>query len=397
MDALTRHVSSDIDPFSSDFLRDPYPFHEQLRELGSVVWLEKWGVWVVARYEQVHAVLSDWRTYCSGAGVGIVNQKKLGGWRPPSALLETDPPEHTANRAILSRILSPAALRTLRLTFEKEAESLVEKRVGAGTIEGIADFAEAYPLKIFGDAVGVPTEGRRHLIAWGNMVFNGMGPRNELYDHAMENAEEVTQWITMACKRENLTDDGLGAQVYQHVDAGEINADHAALLVRSFLSAGVDTTTYAIGNALVCLAKHPEQWDAIRREPALLKSVFEELLRFESPFQMFFRTATCDTEIDGVAIREDDKVLVLLAAANRDPRKWRDPNTFDIRRSTTGHLGFGTGIHGCVGQMIARLEVEVVLSALARHVSRIELVDEPVRQLHNTLRGYESIPVRFHA
>ncbi len=256
IDALTRLVSSDIDPFSSDFIRDPYPFHERLRELGPVVWLEKWGVWAVARHEQVSAVLNDWQTYCSGAGVGILNQKKLGGWRVPSALLETDPPEHTANRAIVSRILSPAALRILRSEFEKQAESLVETLVGAGSIEGIADFAEAYPLKVFGDAVGVPTEGRRHLIAWGNMVFNAMGPQNELYDLAMANADEVTQWITMACQRQNLTDGGLGAQVYRHVDAGEISAEHAALLVRSFLSAGVDTTTYAIGNALVCLAEH---------------------------------------------------------------------------------------------------------------------------------------------
>ncbi len=128
-----------------------------------------------------------------------------------------------------------------------------------------------------------------------------------------------------------------------------------------------------------------------------MKSAFEELMRFESPFQTFFRTATCDTEIDGVAIREDDKILVSLAAANRDPRRWSDPHTFDVRRSTTGHLGFGTGIHGCVGQMIARLEVEVVLTSLARRVSRIELIDAPVRQPHNVLRGYESIPVRFHA
>lgn len=396
-DTLERTASSEIDPFSPDFFRNPYPFHAKLRDAGPVVWLEKWGVWAVTRYEQVQAVLTDWQTYCSGAGVGIVNEKKAGGWRKPSALLETDPPEHTANRAIVGRILSPAALRALRATFEAEAEALVERALAAGDIEGMTDFSEAFPMKVFADAVGVPVEGRHHLITWGNMVFNGMGPRNELFDRAMVNAEEVTAWVTAACRRENLTPGGLGAQVYKHVDSGEIEEDHAALLVRSFLSAGVDTTTFAIGNALYCFAAHPDQWDVVRSEPGRMKQAFEEVMRFESPFQTFFRTTTRDTQLAGTTISSDSKVLVLVAAANRDPRKWSDPDTFDISRSTAGHVGFGAGIHGCVGQMIARLEVEVLLNALARRVKRIELRGEPVRLLHNTLRSFEKLPVRFHA
>lgn len=396
IDTLEKPASSAIDPFSPDYFRDPYPFHAQLRDAGPVVWLEKWGVWAVARFEQVQAVLGDWRTYCSSAGVGIVNEKKMGGWRKPSALLETDPPEHTANRAIVSRILSPAALRALRATFEREAEVLVDRVVGAGDLDGMADFSEAFPMKVFADAVGVPVEGRHHLVPWGNMVFNGMGPRNALFDRAMANADEVTAWITAACKRENLTRDGLGAQVYKHVEAGEISADHAALLVRSFLSAGVDTTTFAIGNALFCFAMHPEQWDVVRENPGKVKQAFEEIMRFESPFQTFFRTATCDTKIAGTAIPQDSKVLISVAAANRDPRKWSNPDTFDIGRSTVGHVGFGAGIHGCVGQMIARLEVEVILTALAKRAKRIEICGEPERLLHNTLRSFEKLPVRFH-
>lgn len=397
MDVIADRAATDIDPFSSGYILDPYPSHQRMRDLAPVVWLEKWNVWAVARYEQVQSVLTDWRTFCSGAGVGILDQRKNGAWRTPSLLLETDPPDHTANRAIVGRILSPAALRALRATFEKEAEILVDKVVKAGTVEGIAGFAEAFPMKVFADAVGVPVEGRHHLIAWGNMVFNGMGPRNELFDCAMANADEVSKWVTMACQRENLTDGNLGAQVYRHVDSGEIDERHAALLVRSFLSAGIDTTTYAIANALFCFASHPDQWDIVRSEPATAKAAFEEMMRFESPFQTFFRTTTCDTEIAGVRIEKDSKVLVSIGAANRDPRKWTNPDGFDVRRSTTGHVGFGAGIHGCVGQMIARLEVEVLLSALARRVSRIEIAGAPVRQLHNTLRGFERLPLRFHA
>jgi cytochrome P450 len=397
MEAVIDRSASDIDPFSSGYILDPYPAHRWMRDAGPVVWLEKWNVWAVARHEQVQAVLTDWKTFCSGAGVGIANMKQSGNWRTPSLLLETDPPDHTANRAIVGRILSPAALRALRATFESEAEILVDRTLAAGDFDGITGFAEAFPMKVFADAVGVPVEGRDHLIAWGNMVFNGMGPRNELFDRAMANAQSVTDWITMACQRENLTEGGLGAQVYRHVDAGEIDARHAALLVRSFLSAGVDTTTYAIANALYCFATHPDQWNLVRQDPKRAKGGFEEMMRYESPFQTFFRTTTRDTEIGGVAIASGSKILVSVGAANRDPRKWSDPDTFDVSRSTTGHTGFGVGIHGCVGQMIARLEVESLLTALARKVSRIELAGEPVRQLHNTLRGFERLPVRFHA
>lgn len=397
LEALDKPASSEIDPFSLSYFQDPYPSQAHLRDAGPVVRLETWNVWAVARHEQVQAVLGDWKTFCSGAGVGIVNEKAAGGWRKPSALLETDPPEHTANRAIVSRILSPVALRALRATFEKEAELLVDRVVGAGDIESMIDFAEAFPIKVFADAVGVPVDGRHHLVPWGNMVFNGMGPRNALFDRAMANADEVTEWITAACQRANLTSDGFGAQIYKHVDAGEISDDHAALLVRSFLSAGVDTTTFAIGNALYCFASHPEQWDVVTADPGKMKQAFEEVMRFESPFQTFFRTTTCDTEIAGTQIARDEKVLVSIAAANRDPRKWVDPDKFIVGRNTTGHVGFGAGIHGCVGQMIARLEVEVLLSELARRVKRIEITGEPERLVHNTLRSFVKLPIRFHA
>ena len=387
-------VVSEIDPFSHEYILNPYPFHQRMRDAGPIIWLEKWGVFAVTRYQQVHSVLSDWRTFCSGGGVGLTDVRRGGSWRTPSLLLETDPPAHTANRAIVGRVLSPAALRALRATFEREAENLVDGLIGK-TIDAATELAEAFPMKVFGDAVGVPAEGRDHLIAYGNIVFNGMGPRNELFERATANGDRVTEWVTAACQRSALSQDGLGAQVYESVDSGVIDERHAALLVRSFLSAGVDTTTYAIGNALFCFASHPRQWDRVRKDPSLIKAAFEEVMRFESPFQTFFRTAAYDTEVAGVRIPKDAKILISLGAANRDPEKWSYPDVFEVGRNTQGHVGFGAGIHGCVGQMIARLEVETLFSALAKRVRRIELVGEPVRQLHNTLRGLESLPLRL--
>jgi 4-methoxybenzoate monooxygenase (O-demethylating) len=389
--------TSDIDPFAEQYILDPYPFHQEMREGGPVVWLEKWNVFAVARYEQVQTVLADWQTFCSGGGVGLADLRHGGGWRKPSALLETDPPDHTANRAIISRVLSPAVLRDLRSTFEEEAVRFADRALAAGTIEATSELAEAFPMKVFADAVGIRPDGREHLVAYGNMVFNGMGPRNELFERAWVNAEEVIEWVAAACQRKALAEDGLGARIYESADAGVVDEVHAALIVRSFLSAGIDTTTYAIGNALFCFAQNPEQWSRIRSDKALVKPAFEELMRFESPFQTFFRTAASDAEIAGVRIPKDSKIMLSVGAANRDPRKWTDPDTFDIARNTKGHVGFGAGIHGCVGQLIARLEVETLLTALADRVERIELAGEPVRQLHNTLRGFERLPMRFQA
>ncbi|XSC47502.1 hypothetical protein ACF1BQ_019790 [Bradyrhizobium sp. RDT10] len=228
----------------------------------------------------MQAVLTDWKTFCSGAGVGIDDLRRGGGWRTPSLLLENDPPDHTANRAIVGRVLSPAALRVLRETFEEQADIFADRVLAAGTIEAISELAEAFPMKVFADAVGVPVEGREHLVAWGNMVFNGFGPRNELFNRAMANAKTVSEWVTHACQRATLTDDGFGAQIYEAVDSGAIDEQHAARLVRSFLSAGIDTTTYAIANALFCFASYPEQWQRVRKDPTLVKPAFEEMMRF---------------------------------------------------------------------------------------------------------------------
>lgn len=387
----------DIDPFSHEYILNPFPWHAQLREAAPVVRLAKWDAYAVGRYAQVRAVLEDPETYCSGAGVGLSNFKKEPPWRPPSMVLETDPPEHTRNRAVISRTLSPAALRALRAGFEAEAARLVDALLERGSFDAVKDLGEAYPLKVFADAVGVPEDNRNYLVDYGNMVFNGMGPRNALYAQAMANAETVNAWVWHACQRSNLRPGSLGAQIYTAVDAGTLTEVEAATLTRSFLSAGVDTTAIALATAMYCFATNPEQWQALRENPDLARPAFEELLRVESPFQTFFRTTTCEAELDGYTIPAGEKVMLSLGSANRDPRQWPDPERFDIRRTTTGHVGFGAGIHGCVGQMIARLELEVMLRALAAKVAHIELDGTPRRQLHNTLRGFEMLPVKFRA
>jgi cytochrome P450 len=385
---------STIDPFSREFLTDPYPFHEALREAGPAVWLDRYRVWAMARHEDVRACLMDWETFCSSAGVGLSDFRKEAPWRPPSLILEADPPLHTRTRAVLTRILSAAAMKKLWATFERDAIELLDRLVERETFDGVKDLAEVYPLKVFPDAVGLDAEGRENLLPYGNMAFNAFGPRNDLFHQAMANAQPVAAWIMSRCRREALAPDGLGAQIYAAADAGQLTEEEAGLLVRSFLTAGLDTTVVGLGNALFCFAQHPAEWRRLRQDPSQARAAFEEVLRYEAPVQTFFRTTTRPVEVAGVPLGEGEKVLLFLAAANRDPRRWEEPDRFDITRRATGHMAFGVGIHGCVGMAVARLEAELVLSILARKVETIELAGEPERRLNNTLRGLARLPIR---
>src|ERR1700688_1652891 len=394
METTVDRPISTIDPFSHAFLRDPYPHHESLREAGPVVWLEQYGIWAMARHQEVRDALTDWQTYCSGAGVGLRDFRKEPPWRPPSIILEADPPLHTRTRAVLTRILSPAAINVLRARFEREAAALVDRLVDQREFDGIADLAETYPLKVFPDAVGLAEEGRENLLPYGNMVFNSFGPRNDLFDKAVANAGPVRDWIMSKCSGAALKPDGLGMQIFRAVDSGELTEAEAGMLVRSFLSAGIDTTVYGLGNALHCFASYPEQWSILRENPKLIRGAFEEVLRFEAPVQTFFRTATKAVDVSGVEIGDGEKVLLFLAAANRDPRRWDKPDTFDVKRRATGHMTFGTGIHGCVGQAGAPLGREAIFGSLAELVVSFELPGKPELRLNNTLRGLDTLPLR---
>lgn len=386
----------DKDPYSTEYLIDPYPFHEELREAGPVVWLEAHDVWATGRHEHVRDILTDWPTFMSGAGVGLIDLR-VDAWRPPSLLLEADPPAHTVVRSIIERVLSPRAVKVLRDRFGARAETLVDRLVGAGSFDAMDELARVFPVEAFADEVGVPKEGRENLLPYGDMVFNGQGPRNDYFHAAMQNAAEVQAWITASCRRENLAPGGFGAQIYEAADAGEISEEQAGLLVRSFLSAGLDTTVSALGNAMHLFAANPDQWEVLRADPSLARPAFEETIRLETPVQVFSRTATRDAEIGGTEIAKDERVMIFFGAANRDPHRWENPDEFDIRRKASGHLAFGLGIHGCVGKPVARIEGEAVLGALARKVGRIDLDGEPRRHLNNTVRSFESLPVTFHA
>jgi cytochrome P450 len=387
----------DIDPFCTAFFDDPYPAHAAMRDAGPVVYLPRYDIHAVARYDDVRGMLMDWGSYTSARGVGISDFAKEKPWRLPSLLLEADPPLHDRTRKLMDKVLSPAAMRGLREPFTTAAEALIEALLARGSFDAVSDLAEAYPLTVFPDAVGMPPENRRFLLPYGNMVFNSFGPQNAFFQAAVADAEPVLAWVQAQSRRQALSPNGFGAAIHAAADDGDISTDEAEVLVRSLLTAGVDTTVNGLCAAVYCLARFPSAFDQLRADPSLARAAFEEAVRLESPVQTFFRTATRAVTIGEETIAEGSKVLMFLGAANRDPRRWDRADDYDITRRNAGHVGFGTGIHGCVGAVLARLEGELVLGALARRVATIEIVGEPQRRYNNTLRGMASLPVRMTA
>ena len=252
-------------------------------------------------------------------------------------------------------------------------------------------------MQVLPDAVGLPQAGREHLLPYANLNFNVMGPKNALYERRAGRRGRRTgvgRSPMQARKPRQATASAL--RIFEAQDRGELELEEAELLVRVFLTAALDTTIYGIGMALYAFATHPEQWDALRADARLTRAAFDEVLRFNAPSPFIGRTTRREVDVGGVRLGADEKVILFIAAANRDPRQWERPDEFDIRRRPTGHLAFGTGIHGCVGQMVARLEAEVVFNALRQRVRRFELVGTPVLRPTNWLRGYESLPVVVH-
>jgi cytochrome P450 len=387
----------DIDPYCQAYFDDPYPAHAAMRDAGPVVYLPRYDVYAVARYDEVRAILTDWRSYASARGVGLSDFAREKPWRLPSLLLETDPPRHDRTRALMDKVMSPSAVRRLRDGFTRAAETLIDDLLARGSFDAIHDLAEAYPLTVFPDAVGMPAENRRFLLPYGNMVFNSFGPRNALFEAAVADAEPVLAWVQAQSRRGALSATGFGATIHEEAELQGFSAAEAEILVRALLTAGVDTTVNSLGATIWCLARFPGEFERLRADASLARAAFEEAIRLESPVQTFFRTTTREVVIGEEAIPEGRKVLMFLGAANRDPRRWERPDEYDLTRRNAGHVGFGNGIHGCVGAVLARLEGEVVLTAFARKVRAITITGTPQRRYNNTLRALSSLPMTLHA
>jgi len=385
----------DEDPFSDENITDPYPLFARMREMGPAVFVKPHGYYAVGRHAEAGIVASDYQRFSVAGGVGMSDIRKPGAWRARSPITEVDPPEHTQVRAALQKILSPLVVKGWKEKFAQRAEEIAEEAVARGTVDGVADITEAYVLDVFPAVLGIDVPPERIKLT-GELNFNQIGPNNERVARALEKAAPIMDWYQQVLQRDSMLPGGFGEKIYEAEDSGAFEKGTAAMHVRSFFRAGVDTTMAGIGSTLKLLSEHPEQLAMVKANPALLKGAFEEALRLESPAQVMFRVTTGEVELSGVRLRTDTKVGYHIGAANRDPRQWADPDRFDLTRQTAGvHRSFGVGAHVCIGQMISRLEAESILGALIRRVKRIEPAGTARWRLVNTLRTLDVLPLHL--
>jgi cytochrome P450 len=367
--APTLAPKSDLDIFSEHNVRDPYPVWSTIRELGSVVYLSSSDTWIITRYDEARATLADWQTYSSAAATVYGEQMSaLLGQTP----LTTDPPLHDTLRGVLSEKTAPRALKKLNDHVMAHADELVAQAVEAGSIEAMEMLCQRLPVDIVADLIGLPEEGREILLPGGERMLMTFGPHGDRPVAEMPSVEEFADYIRTVTSRDVLKPDSWGTAILDAVDDGRIRPEDAAPLMSSYLIAGMGTTVHTIGFYLNNLAQNPSAWATLKADPTLIGSGFEESVRLDGPAQLLYRATTRDVELGDHVIPQGRRIIISIGSANRDPRHYSDPETFDIHRNPVDHLGLGYATHGCVGQGLARLEVRAVLSAVLRRVATIE-------------------------
>jgi cytochrome P450 len=382
----------DVDLFSHESVRNARDVDDTLREFSPVVRLAD-GTVMITRHADVTAGLQDWQTFSN----------KSRPWHDPNSLrpeilLTDDPPRHTHVRQAIARALSTQVLGNLRPSFERDAVALLDSLMArqGEVVDAVREITQRFVYKALPDAIGLRVAGREHMYAFSHMVWATMGPENELFREAMVNIEPVLAWLEQCCDRDNLSDGGIGMVLYGLADDGVITQAEAKLLLQTVLAAGADTTILTMANAMYAFAKFPDQYQKLRADPGLVRAAFDESLRWDSPSRMAGRITTREVDIGGYTVPAGQRVGLMFAAANRDPRAWDNPDQYDMARDLKKQVGWGYGIHACVGRVLAQLEAHVLLSEVARRVSRFEIVAEPTPWMTTIGHGPAKLPVRLY-
>jgi cytochrome P450 len=383
---------SDIDLFCDDVLRDPYPAYRELRGLGAAVWMRPVEMFALSRFEDVREALRNWEVFSSARGAAMnaeINEAIAGN------TLGSDPPKHRQLRDVLVRPLLPAAMREVNALIEGEAERIVEHLVARPSFDAAVALAQHLPLTVVSHLVGLPEEDRGRMIEWGNAAFDSLGPANARGLAARQVSMGLIEYAFTKIDSSRLKPGSWGARAFEAAERGEITVDEARGLILDYVAPSLDTTIFAISNAIWLFGSHPDQWELLRGDTRLMPGAINEVLRLESPVQIFSRYVTRAFEIDGVTLPPGSRAMVLYGSANRDERKWIEPQRFDIRRKAAEQLAFGHGEHLCVGLPLARLEMRAILESLAGRVKRFDIL-EMERGLNNTLRGIKHLEVATH-
>lgn len=383
-----------VDLFGPDLAADPYATYRELRDLGRAVFVPAHDFWLVSRYDDVRAAANDWETWTSSKGVALLdqfNEPMLG------TILATDPPGHDVLRGVLAEQLAPRSLGRLREAIVTQVEAIVSAALEATTFDAVTTLTSQIPVQVVADLIGLPKEGREVLLPGADAVFNTFGPFTPTVEARFANFMAYQGFMSSFNSAASLTPGSWGADVFAAADAGRIGHDDAGRLLMAYLVAGMDTTANGLTAMLELFATQPTVWEHLKANPDSAGAIFEETLRMESPVQGFFRIATRDVAFDDVIVPAGGRVLLHFGSANRDNRKYADPDTFVLERNPLDHLAFGYGVHACAGQGLARMEARALVDALLDRVDRFELVGAAVRHENSVVRGLESLPVRVVA
>ncbi|MCZ8521148.1 MULTISPECIES: cytochrome P450 [Paenibacillus] len=389
-----------MNPFlTPEILRNPYPIYESMRARQPVMYMEQMNFWSVFRFDHVRTVLSDSARFSSGGRPP--EEKAAAGQREGGlSLITTNPPRHTQLRSLVNQAFTPKAVAAMEPRIAELAHELLDRAAEGGEFDLIRDFAYPLPVIVIAELLGIPSEDRDRFKHWSDEVVASadtiLGGSLSGSQQAHREMNEYFSGI-IEQRRKEPKDDLISALIAAedgefHLSQSDILAFCALLLV-----AGNETTTNLIGNAVLALIEHPEELAKLRSRPELLTSAIEEVLRFRSPVQAMFRTASGDVEIGGQLIPAGSRVVAWIGSANRDEDKFPEAGRFDIERTPNGHIAFGHGIHFCLGAPLARLEAKVALEAVLSRLPELALAsEEPLPPARGFIvHGVSKLPLRF--
>ena len=383
-------------------LRDPYPAFSRLRAAGRPVWDDGLGMWLAARYDDANAVLRDRRLGRIFTPREPDDVWETFNWLHEDALLENEPPKHTRLRQLVAKAFARGHIETRRTRIQELCTTLLdaaeEKARDTGTFDLIADYAEPLPVLVIADLLGFPESDVPLLRPWSQAIV-----KMYEYDRTAEDDRRAEQ----ACRefaayvdglardrRRSSRDDLVTHLVEVEAEGERLTQRELAATVVLLLNAGHEATVNGMGNGVVALLDRPDQWGRVVDDPwGTAATAVEEMLRYDTPSQLFERTATRDVEIAGITVREGQKIAALLGSANRDPEAFPEPDTLDVSRDPNPHIAFGAGIHFCLGAPLARLEMQQSLPMLAERFPQLVVADGATPRDTFVLRGWQSLPV----
>jgi cytochrome P450 len=388
-DALT---TSNIDLFCDEVLTDPYPYYRELRDMGPAVYLEQTDAWALTRYAGIRPALKDWQTMTSTHGIAF---NPVQNANTEGMIITTEGEVHDHQRAILGERLRLGAVRELTSELERQADEMVRRLVDRGSFDGVGDLARKFPSQVVGGLLGISKEASEKLFRWGDASFTVVGPLNDRTNAAFPVIAELLAFMG-ALTKDDFLEGSIGWSLWDAGERGEVPPETCPQMLWNFTGAGADTTISSMGNAVWLLGRDPEIWDQLRKEPSLIPSAVNEVLRYESSIQVWGRWTRADWDAEGTVIPAGSRVAMMLGSGNRDDRHYPDADHFDIHRNPRDHLAFGYGIHLCIGAPLARAQLSAVIGALVKHVERMD-VGEPTRHFNNTVRGLETLPITVRA